>query len=149
MTTTTTHDALISTFGRLVEAYNVLERPLGQILERDCGIPHSWFEVMLRLRRSEDTRMTMGELAEQITLTTGGVTRLIDRMQSAGYVERRPCPTDRRVSFATLTSAGLAKLEAAAEVHAKSLEDVFADFTRDELATFDQMLDRLRRSSTA
>ena len=55
----------------------------------------------------------MGALAQQVALTTGGVTRLVDRMISAGLVERVPCPTDRRVLFAALTPAGEAKLDEA------------------------------------
>ena len=53
----------------------------------------------------------MGSLAEDVSLTTGGVTRLVDRMEAAGYVERVPCSTDRRVSYAGLTDRGRAKLD--------------------------------------
>ncbi|MGC5019228.1 MarR family winged helix-turn-helix transcriptional regulator [Micromonospora sp. DT47] len=136
--------ALITTFGRLVEVFSSLEQRLGASLEERCGIPHSWFEVMLRIARSEDGQVSMGSLAEQIALTTGGVTRLIDRMIAAGYIERVPCPTDRRVNFASLTPAGRAKLQEAAEVHAGNLEQVFADFTGDDLRRLDELLDRLR-----
>jgi hypothetical protein len=38
---------LVTTFGRLVEAYSALERQLGAAFERECGIPHTWFEAML------------------------------------------------------------------------------------------------------
>lgn len=141
------HD-LVTTFGRLVEVYGTLESRLGRSLEEACGVPHSWFEVLLRLARSPEERMTMGALAEQITLTTGGVTRLIDRMISAGYVERLPCPGDRRVSFAALTPAGRAKLAEARTVHAANLERVFAGFSREEVATLDALLDRLREDGS-
>jgi len=138
-------DALITTFGRLVEVQSRLERRLGAELEARCDLPHAWFEVLVRLGRSEDDRLTMGSLAEQISLTTGGVTRLIDRMESAGYVQRVPCPTDRRVSYATLTGTGRAKLDEAARVHAANLRSVFAAFSDEERAMFDALLDRLRR----
>jgi MarR family 2-MHQ and catechol resistance regulon transcriptional repressor len=137
-------DALISTFGRLLEAQSRLERRLGADLEARCDLPHAWFEVLVRLGRSEAGRLTMGSLAEQISLTTGGVTRLVDRMEAAGYVERVPCPTDRRVSYAALTDAGRAKLEEAAQVHAANLRAVFAAFSDDDRRTLDDLLDRLR-----
>jgi MarR family transcriptional regulator, 2-MHQ and catechol-resistance regulon repressor len=86
----------------------------------------------------------MGALAQQVALTTGGVTRLVDRMISAGLVERVPCPTDRRVLFAALTPAGEAKLDEASIVHAANLHQVFANFSRNDLQTFDELLDRLR-----
>jgi MarR family transcriptional regulator, 2-MHQ and catechol-resistance regulon repressor len=137
-------DALISTFGRLVEVQGRLERRLGADLESRFGLPHAWFEVLVRLSRSGDGQLTMGALAEQVTLTTGGVTRLIDRMERAGLVERLPCRTDRRVSYAGITEAGRAKLEAAAEAHAANLRTVFDGFSAKELATLDTLLDRLR-----
>jgi MarR family 2-MHQ and catechol resistance regulon transcriptional repressor len=140
-------DALISTFGRLLEAQSRLERRLGADLEARCNLPHAWFEVLLRLGRSPDDRLSMGTLAQQISLTTGGVTRLIDRMQAAGYVERVPCPTDRRVAYAALTAAGRAKLDDAASVHVANLRTVFADFSDDERGTLDALLDRLRQAS--
>ena len=86
----------------------------------------------------------MGALAQQVALTTGGITRLLDRMIAAGLVERVPCPTDRRVYFAALTEQGRAKLEEAATVHAANLRHAFAGFTADDLRTFDDLLDRLR-----
>jgi DNA-binding MarR family transcriptional regulator len=137
-------DALITTFGRLLEVQSRLERRLGAELEARCNLPHAWFEVLLRLGRSEAGRLTMGSLAEQISLTTGGVTRLIDRMESAGYVQRVPCPSDRRVSYAALTDAGRAKLDEAAPVHAANLRSVFAAFSDQERAALDALLDRLR-----
>ena len=137
-------DALLSTFGRLVEVQSRLERRLGADLEARCSLPHAWFEVLLRLGRSRDDRLPMGLLAEQISLTSGGVTRLVDRMQAAGYVDRVPCPTDRRVSYAALTAAGRAKLEEAAPVVATNLRAAFADLGDDDRGRLDVLLDRLR-----
>jgi MarR family transcriptional regulator, 2-MHQ and catechol-resistance regulon repressor len=137
-------DALITTFGRLLEAQSRLERRLGADLEARCNLPHAWFEVLVRLGRSAEGRLTMGSLAEQISLTTGGVTRLVDRVEAAGYVERVPCPTDRRVSYAALTDAGRAKLDEAAQVHSANLRTVFAAFSDEDRRTLDDLLDRLR-----
>jgi MarR family transcriptional regulator, 2-MHQ and catechol-resistance regulon repressor len=143
-TNTADADSLITTFGRLVEVEGRLERRLGADLEARCGLPHAWFEVLVRLSRSEDGQLTMGALAEQVTLTTGGVTRLVDRLASAGLVTRLPCPTDRRVAYAAITDEGRAKLDEAAAVHAANLREVFGDFTDRELALLDRLLDRLR-----
>ncbi len=91
----------------------------------------------------------MSVLAEQVTLTTGGVTRLIDRMEAAGYVERLPSATDRRVSYAAITDAGRAKLDDAAVVHAGNLRSVFEGFSDLDRATLDTLLDRLRAAQAA
>lgn len=59
----------------------------------ESDLPHSWFEVLRRLVHSPEGRMSMGSLAEEITLTTGGVTRQLDRTASSGLVDRAPCST--------------------------------------------------------
>ena len=117
-------DRLITTFGRLIEAHSSLSQQLGRSLEQECGIAHSWFEVLLRVARAEDGQISMGALAQQVALTTGGITRLLDRMIAAGLVERVPCPTDRRVLFAALTGHGRMTLDQAATVHAANLRRV-------------------------
>jgi DNA-binding MarR family transcriptional regulator len=142
-------DALVTTFGRLLEVQSRLERRLGAELEARCDLPLAWFEVLVRLGRSAESRLTMGSLAGQVSLTTGGVTRLVDRMESAGLVTRVPCPSDRRVSYAVLTDAGRAMLDEAAPVHAAGLRSAFAPFSDEERATFDALLDRLRAAQPA
>lgn len=141
-------DRLITTFGRLVEAYSLLERHLGAAMLAEAGLPHVWFEVLVRLARSEGGQLTMSALADEVVLTTGGVTRLIDRIEASGYVERRPCPTDRRVAYAAITAAGRDVLEQAAIVHARNLRAVFAGFDDADLTTLDNLLDRLRGTAT-
>jgi MarR family 2-MHQ and catechol resistance regulon transcriptional repressor len=137
-------DALITTFGRLIEAHGRLERRLGAELEARCDLPLAWFEVLVRLGRSDGGRLTMGALAAQVTLTTGGVTRLVDRMEAAGYVTRVPCPADRRVAYAAITKAGHRKLAEASEVHGANLRETFGEFSDRELTVLDRLLDRLR-----
>jgi DNA-binding MarR family transcriptional regulator len=110
MTRTKPLDPLVTTFGRLLEATHHLEDRLGRDLEASSDLPLTWFEVLLRLSRCPGGELTMGELSEQLALTSGGVTRLVDRMSAAGYVERRPCATDRRVQFTAITPDGRAAL---------------------------------------
>lgn len=137
-------DALMTTYGRLLEAHSHLGRQLGRSLEQGAGIPQTWFEVLLRISRSPDGQVRMGELAQQIALTSGGVTKLIDRMIDAGLVRRLPCPTDRRVHRAALTSQGTDALQRATTVHTADLHRVFDGFIQDDLRTLDRLLDRLR-----
>ena len=141
---TRTDDALVSTFGRLLEAAHGLEQQLGRSLEAHHDLPLTWFEVLLRLSRSPRGELTMTELARQIALTSGGVTRLVDRIAAAGYVERRPCQEDRRVQYAAITEAGRAALAPALTGHATDLRSVFEGFTAAELTALDGALDRLR-----
>ncbi|MEU3980437.1 MarR family transcriptional regulator [Streptomyces sp. NPDC026672] len=138
------HDPLLTTFGRLIEASNRSERWMARRLQDQCALPHPWFEVLLRLARSEGGRLTMGELAVQTTLTSGGITKLVDRLEAAGFVARVPCPKDRRVAFASITDDGRAKLDEAARYQRVNVRELFHDFTEDELTLFDGLMDRLR-----
>lgn len=144
MTVTTTDHDLVSTFGLLMEAYNSLEKQLGDSLEREAGVPHTWFEVMLRISRADAGLAPMGCLAEQIALTGGGVTRMVDRMVAAGLIERVPCAQDRRVVYAALTTGGQQVLEKAVAVHEGNLQRILSDFTPAELDGLDETLRRLR-----
>lgn len=141
---TSADEGLITTFGRLVEANSSLGRQLGRELERQCGISHSAFEVLLRISRADGGQVSMSCLAQQVALTSGGITRLLDRMIEADLVQRAPCPSDRRVSFAALTAEGQAVLSRALAVHADNLRRVFVGFSPDDLTTLDALLDRLR-----
>ena len=139
-----TDDALLTTFGRLVEAHSTLGGQLGRSLEEEVGLPHTWFEVLLRISRSDGGQISMGALAQQVALTSGGITRLVDRMIDAQLVHRVPCPTDRRVSYAALTARGEQQLTEATTVHVRDLREVFGGFSPADLRTLDALLDRLR-----
>lgn len=142
--TAPTDDDLLALFRRMTEVHRALVRRLGADLEARCGIPLVWFEVLGRLGQQEDEQLAMGVLAGQVSLTTGGVTRLVDRMESAGYVERIASPSDRRVMYVALTDAGTATLSDASDVHGAHVRAAFAGFSDRELAVLDRLLGRLR-----
>jgi DNA-binding MarR family transcriptional regulator len=75
---------LIVAFGRLQGAANRLEYILGRALEEECGISHLVFEVLLILGRAGEPGLSMRAVAQEQVLTTGGTTRLVDRMEAAG-----------------------------------------------------------------
>ncbi|MBS1894124.1 MAG: MarR family transcriptional regulator, partial [Actinobacteria bacterium] len=77
--------------GRLQEALAQAELP-----------PLAWFEMLAAIAAADGERMKMGELAEALVITRGGLTKLVDRLVKAGLIERTFCETDRRVSYATL-----------------------------------------------
>ena len=137
-------DPVITTFGRLLEAFSGMERRLARNLEAEAELPLTWFEVLLRVARSPEERLKMSELSAQLALTTGGVTRLVDRIVDAGYLERVPADHDRRVIWAVVTPLGHEVVEHAASVHAAELHEIFAGFTKADREHLDTMLDRLR-----
>src|SRR3954452_20290060 len=94
---TQTHAAVT---GRLQEALTAAELP-----------PLPWFEVLASLDRAPEQRLKMGDLAEALVITRGGLPKLVDPLFKAVLLERTFCETDRRVSYATLLPAGLELLE--------------------------------------
>jgi DNA-binding MarR family transcriptional regulator len=115
-------DERIALMRLLVGAHARLTRLLGGELEEACGLPLSWFVGMVRLARAPGARLTMSELAVELSLTSGGTTRMVDRMAEAGLVERQHCPSDRRSVFVALTDAGARKLEDATTIHLIGLD---------------------------
>ncbi len=122
-THTTIDDARITTFGRLVEAHAFLTKTLDDEMEAAVGIPLLWYGVLLHLGRSPNGIRPISELIAATAFTGGGVTRLVDRIEQAGYVERRACPNDRRVTFVGLTERGRELLERASAVHVRGIQE--------------------------
>ncbi len=153
MTTTTDpetlHDERISQFGLFVEA----NRRIGRIMEASLRDKHAMttveFEALLRLGRSPERRMSMSQLADEMVLTSGGVTRLIDRLTATGCVTRVSCPADRRVQWAQLTESGIEKTAEVLKTHLADLDRYFfLAMSDEEKATLLPVLDRLRKSCT-
>lgn len=138
---------LLTTMGLFVEAHAGLARAVEQQLERDSGLSHQWFEVLIRLARSPGERLRMSELAAQTTLTPSGLTRAVDRLEGAGLVERQACPTDRRSAYAALTPAGRQRIHAAVPLHLTHLQVLLDDvLDPGELAELDRLVRKLRDS---
>ncbi len=110
-------------FGLLLGTTTRLERIMDRALERRVGLSHVMFEVLLRL---EGDCRSMSHLAQEMILTSGGMTRLIARMEKAGLVGRATSPTDRRVQHVSLTEQGRRRLRGALLVHHEVLSEFFA-----------------------
>ena len=96
-------------------------------LQGERGLALSWYEVLARLSRQPDQAMRMQELAQGALLSKSGLTRLVDRMQAAGLVERRACAEDRRATYAAMTAAGGRALADAEPTFLRSLQKHFAE----------------------
>jgi DNA-binding MarR family transcriptional regulator len=116
-------------------------------LEAECELPLAWFDVLLQLRRSPDGRLKMNEIADKIVHSSGGTTRLVDRIEEAGLVARQSCPSDRRAIHVAITDAGNAKLDHALNVHLEYLDESLAKhLTASERATLASLLTKLNAS---
>jgi DNA-binding MarR family transcriptional regulator len=111
-------ESAMRAFGRVMQ---VLQRKLDADLERDQRMSLSEYTVLRILSESEDRQMRMSELAAACDMSLSGMTRLAAKLESAGFLERRPCPSDARGFNAVLTDAGFARLEEAWPAHLASV----------------------------
>jgi DNA-binding MarR family transcriptional regulator len=89
-----------------LQAHAAVVSALEDQLQAEYGLPVTSFEVLLRLAEAPGSSLRMQDLTEGLVLSKSGVTRLVDRLERAGLVERRSCPSDRRGTFAVLTEEG-------------------------------------------
>ncbi|MDH3293757.1 MAG: MarR family transcriptional regulator [Acidimicrobiia bacterium] len=139
-------DDRFTRFGLLVDGFQQVSRALDQSLKANCDLSLAWFEVLLRLGRSAGHSLMMSELAAELGVTSGAVTRLIDRISAAGLVTREADEADRRVQWARLTPAGVKRVEVAAEVHLADLDrEYFGRLTDRQGAVITRAFNDLRR----
>ena len=140
-------DGATTSAGLLLEASAALVRALDADLRREADTPLGTYEVLVRLGRAPGRRLRQVEMARQLTLTTGGITRLVDRLEAAGLVQRVADPTDRRGSYARLTDEGAALRDQATATYVASLQRHLVEPVGAEaLAALDEPLRRLREA---
>jgi DNA-binding MarR family transcriptional regulator len=106
----------------IVRTHRQLTDSLGRELEQNVGIPLVFFDVLIHVGGAPQSRLTMSKLSSDVALTTGGVTRLVDRMVEAGLVARENCPNDRRSIYVVLTPEGQAVLHRAVAEHIDGID---------------------------
>ena len=134
----------VEVFVRLVRGNAAVTRAMNAQLVADHGLTINDYEALLHLARADERRMRRVDLAERLLLTPSGVTRLLDGLEQAGYVDRDACASDRRVTYAVLTDAGLEKLREASKSHVADIRSFFETrFSEEELDRLVELLDRL------
>ena len=127
-----------------LEAHSLLITKLDEELIRDHGLPLTSYEVLMYLADANEERLRMSELAERLLLSRSGLTRLVDRLERQGLVERRRCDDDGRGLFAVLTREGRSRLEAARPAHLAGVRRHFLSrIGSEELATLASVWARL------
>ena len=134
----------LNAWGAFLTAHKALETILTRELESACGLPLTWFDVLAHLRSAPAQRLTMTQLASAILFSKSGLTRLIDRMEAAGLVQRLARPGDRRSLHIALTDAGEEKYRQALPIHLAHVKRHFAAYIEDgEAAAVESALGRI------
>lgn len=113
-------------WGALTRTHAAIAQRLQEALAQGDFPPLPWYEVLATVAEAPEQRLRMGDLAEALVITRGGLTKLVDRLVKAGLLERTFNETDRRVSYATLLPAGMNLLAEMRPVIVNELELAFA-----------------------
>ena len=141
------HDDRITALGLLIEAYAAVMIHLERELAEVTDLSPQEFGVLLRLARTPDEHLRMTDLAAGAGLSTSGMTRLVDRLESAGFVERKACPSDRRGLEAVLTPKGRKLVDKVIPVHLESIQRHVVEPLGDDLPALARTMRTLRDSA--
>jgi len=143
-TSETLKGAALGAWRSYLQSHASILRELDSELVAEHGITTRDYEALLYLAQAPDRRLPMSSLAERTMLTRSGVTRLIDGLVQAAWIERVSCKEDARVSYAMLTNAGYEKLRDAGRGHIASVRRLFLEhFSTAEIDQLAALLGRL------
>jgi len=115
------------TWRAFLAASQLLLDRLERQLQRDAGMPHGYYEILVNLSEAPSRTMRMSELAERSLSSRSRLTHAVDRIEQLGWIERLECPEDKRGAFARLTDKGFAVLEKAAHGHVEAVRTYLFD----------------------
>ena len=121
----TPRDARLAPWRAFVTAQAHVSRRLDEDLRAEHGLSLQEYVALLILVEAPERRLRMGRLADALTLSKSGATRLIDRLVDDGLVARVTCPSDLRGAEAALTEAGVDRLRTAAPTHLRGIAEYF------------------------
>jgi DNA-binding MarR family transcriptional regulator len=115
----------LAVWREFLEVHALVVGELEAELDAARELPLAWYDVLVSLSEAPERRLRMQDLADRVLFSRSGLTRLVDRMAAAGYVERVRCEDDRRGTFALLTAVGAACLRDASGVHLRGVAEHF------------------------
>jgi DNA-binding MarR family transcriptional regulator len=135
-------DARLAPWRAFIRAQAHVSRRLDEDLRAEHGLSLQEYVALLILAEAPERRLRMGRLADSLTLSKSGATRLIDRLVDDGFVARVSCSSDLRGAEAALTEAGIQRLRTAAPTHLRGIADYFlAAIDEPDLATVERTME--------
>jgi DNA-binding MarR family transcriptional regulator len=118
-------EAELETWRAFLRAHSTMLRRISRDLEDADLPPLTWYDVLATLRDAPDRRLRQVEIAERVLLSNSGLSRLVDRIEAKGLVQRVQCPEDRRSLYVELTDEGQEMLDQMWPAYAKGIADDF------------------------
>ena len=120
-------DTDVAAWAALLRVHAALVPQLDRELQAACGLPLTWYDVLLELNAAPGRRLSMGELGQVAVVSRTRVSRVVDHLVAAGLVTRESNPDDRRSAYAAITEAGRERLRAAAPVYLGGIRRHFTE----------------------
>jgi DNA-binding MarR family transcriptional regulator len=122
------------TWRAFLTANRLLMDTLDRQLQHEAGIPHTYYEILVRLSEVPDRALRMSQLAASSMSSRSRLSHAVARMEETGWVRRRECPTDRRGAVCELTDAGMEAIRTAAPGHVEAVRtNLFDQLTPEQV----------------
>jgi DNA-binding MarR family transcriptional regulator len=122
------------TWRAFLAANRLLMDSLDRQLQHEAGIPHTYYEILVRLSEVPERALRMSQLAASSMSSRSRLSHAVARMEETGWVRRRECATDRRGAVCELTDAGMEAIKAAAPGHVEAVRThLFDQLTPDQV----------------
>ncbi|MFH9136060.1 MarR family winged helix-turn-helix transcriptional regulator [Streptomyces sp. NPDC017524] len=124
-----------------LHATTLLEDHLDRQLQRDAGMPHTYYGLLVQLSQAPRRRMRMTELARNAKITRSRLSHAIARLEKNGWVRREDCPSDKRGQNAVLTDDGYEMLRRSAPGHVEAVRQAMFDrLTAEQVSSLGEIM---------
>ena len=142
--------AVVRAWARLVKAQKIALGSIEQALKSAKLPPLAWYDALIELERAGDRGLRPFELEREMLLAQYNLSRLIDRLEQTGYVERRACAEDGRGQVVVITAAGRDLRRRMWTVYGPAIQTALADhLTAKQIEALDTLLGTLIENATA
>ncbi|HEX6392746.1 MAG TPA: MarR family transcriptional regulator [Acidimicrobiales bacterium] len=143
-------DDVVSAWAAMLRLHARLVPLIDAELQRHAGMPLAWYDVLLELSAAADKKLRMFDLGEVVVLSRTRVSRVVDELVRAGYLEKVPNPDDGRSAFARLTPAGTNAFRRAAPTYLELIRNHFGGhFTAGDAKTLRRVLSKALAAGAA
>lgn len=127
-------DDAVELWGRVLNGYEVTSRRIHRAIQEQFSLTPAEAQALLNLRRQPDQRASMVKLARAASFSTGGFTKLADKLTQRGLVARVACTDDRRVTFLEFTDEGRRLADELSQTASRVNHEVFIDVLGEDRA---------------
>ncbi|AXH99786.1 MarR family transcriptional regulator [Sporosarcina sp. PTS2304] len=136
----TDEELSLKLFVVLSRAVNSIKKRVEEDIKK-LGLNPTEFAVLELIYNKGD--QPIQKIGEKILIASSSITYVVDKLEKKKYLERQPCPHDRRVTFAVITEAGRTLMDEVFPTHTQDIKDIFSGLDRNEKKAMIEQLKKL------